>query len=221
MMLFKRCPAFVALAANLLPLPALAELQVPPAGTYRYGIEHSSRGSIGSMTIEVAPHGAGVEVTVSREIEVKVLGLTAYRNNSQVVQRYTDRGSLTYLERKTDDNGKKSQLTIAGADGVLTARMGGKEWTLPGDLMTTSPWTESVVRQPHLIDTDSGKAVTVTNTADGEQTLNLADIAIRASCYKQRGGDERDLCFAADGSLARMVTRRDGATITVVLRGGP
>lgn len=210
-----------ALPLALLPLPATAlPLPLPPLGRYVYDVEVSDRGRVGSLTIDLVRTGELLQVVVERHIQVKVLGITAYRNESTVLQRL-EGGRLVYLQRETNDDGDRSSLSIRLEGDRLVAEAGGRSWTLDPGLLSTSPWCRAVVERGRLIDTDSGQAVEVATLAKGREEVPAAGRRLSATRYAQRGGVARDLWFGDEDRLVRMVTYRDDRTVTMSLRALP
>lgn len=204
----------------LLAPPLQAAEPTAPAGSYRYVINDEGRGDIGTMTITVGQSGGATEVAVERRIQVKVLGITVYRNSSRVEQRL-DAGRLTKLSRVTDDNGDKSELQIAREGDKLVASAGGRQWDLDPALLSTSPWTKAVVTRDRLIDTNSGRAVQVTNESKGKRRVEAGGETVEAEGFAQRGDLKRDLWYDTRGRLVELVIYRDGNTVTVTLTEGP
>ncbi|GAB5467681.1 MAG: hypothetical protein Kilf2KO_07110 [Rhodospirillales bacterium] len=207
-------------ALSLARRPLAAQTPLPPMGTYVYSIFDEGRGQIGSLSTDLADAGDSVTATIERQIQVKVLGVTVYRNESRVVQQLKQ-GRLISLTREGNDNGDKTSLKIALEGGGLKVEMAGETWSLAADLLPSSPWNPAVVTNGRLIDLDSGRAIEVTNSPEGESEVEVAGAKIQARKTRQNGVLDRDLWFDATGRLAHMVLRRRGNVITMVLERAP
>ncbi len=198
----------------LLAEPTLADgLPQPPAGDYRYAVEVNGRGQVGDMTVKLTETSGEILAEIQRKIQVKVLGVTVYRNDSTVTQTLK-RGRLTALHRETNDDGDKSALTVALVGDKLEVNDGGKTWSLDQTLLPTSPWNPAILSRAQLLDTKSGKAIAVTTEAKGQKEMVVAGHRLKATRYDQRGGIARDLWFDDKG---RMVLHREGNTVTMTL----
>ncbi|MEQ8655615.1 MAG: DUF6134 family protein [Kiloniellales bacterium] len=211
------------LALPLLLLTGLAkaeDLPQPPAGDYVYAIDVSGRGKVGAMTITLKRSGEETQARVHRKIQVKVLGITAYRNESTVTQTLKA-GKLTALDRQTNDDGDRSSLKATLSGDRLDVSDGSKTWTVDATLLPTSPWNPDLLSRSALLDTKTGKAVDITTADKGQEELLVAGHRLKARRFEQRGGDSRDLWFDDKGRLVRMVLHREGNTVTMALESAP
>ncbi len=211
----------VLIAVSTWPGLALAAEQPDlPPGEYIYTINHSVRGGIGTLFIELTPKGDAVEAKISRHIQVKVLGVTVYRETTRVVQTLQN-GKLLSLNRVSEVNGKKSELMIELEDGALVAEMEGQEWQLDAGLLPTSPWNKAVIERKQLIDTKTGKEISVTNEAKGTSEVEAARKRLDADHFTQHGGINRDLWYDDKGVFVQSQLHLDDAVITMTLVRGP
>ncbi len=203
--------------------PGLASADDPPAlpsGEYVYTITHSARGNIGTLFVELKQTGDTIEAKSSRHIQVKVLGVTVYRDTSHLVQSLKA-GKLQSLNRETDENGTKSALSITLDGGALVAKADGQQWQLDADLLPTSSWNRAVLDRDKLIDTKSGKEISVTTESKGTTEIAAGGKRFEANHYSQRGGVNRELWFDDAGVFVRQQMERDDATITITLVRAP
>ncbi len=211
----------VLLGVLALPMMAWADdSPTAPLGQYSYMVNDKGRGDIGTMTITLAQKGDAIEATISRNIRVKVLGVTVYTNSGTMVQTLKG-GKLQSLQRETDDNGDKSQLSITLEGAALTAKMGGQQWQLDAGLLPASPWNQAIVQESQLIDTKTGKVIAVTNEAKGTSEIAAGGRRFDANHFAQRGGINRDLWYDDAGALVRMKLHRSDAEVTITLVRGP
>ena len=203
-------------------MPALAEpcLPQPPLGRYRYAIDVEGHGTVGSMTVNLAQTGEVIEAAIDRKIGVRVLGITVYRDESLVTQTLTA-GRLIDLKRQSHKNGDKSALSVVLDGDRLKVSVGDRSWSLDPALLPTIPWDPRILNRSQLLDTDSGRAVAVTNKEVGSEKIGLAGTELPARRFSQRGGVKRDLWFDAKGRLVQIhLARRDNA-VRIRLESAP
>lgn len=209
------------LALLLLAGTARAEgLPLPPAGDYLYSIDVSGRGEVGEMKVTLEETGETVSARIHRKIQVKVLGITAYRNESTVTQTL-EQGRLTSFTRETNDDGDTSSLKVALSGDKLEVSDGAKTWTVEPGLLPSSPWNPEILSRSQLLDTKTGRAVAVTTTDKGQEEVLVGGHRLQAGRYAQSGADKRDLWFDRKGRLVRMVLHREGNTVTMALKRAP
>ena len=101
----------VAIAAGLMcsTAPAFAD-------TVRldYSVSHSKYGHIGSFSNTIDTEGQNTTVTTNENIAVKVIGITAFRQQAQRVEKWNG-DKLTYFHAVTNINGKSTTVDGAAA----------------------------------------------------------------------------------------------------------
>ncbi len=205
---------FLAILARAEGLPQ------PPTGTYTYAVDVSGRGKVGTMSVILEEKGEEVSASIHRKIQVKVLGITAYRNDSRLTQTLKQ-GRLTALHRETNDDGDKSSLNVTLSGGKLEVSDGAKTWSVDAALLPTSPWNPEILSRAQLLDTKTGRALAVSTTDKGEEEVLVGGHRLKASRYAQSGAEKRDLWYDEKGRLVRMVLHREGNTVTMVLESAP
>ncbi len=216
----KRLLSFTLPLLLLAGLASAESLPQPPAGHYVYTVNVSGRGDVGEMTIDLKTSGEETSARIQRKIQVKVLGVTVYRNNSTLTQS-SKAGRLIALNRETNDDGNKSSLTVSLKGDQLEVSDGTKSWSVEASLIPSSPWNPEILSRKKLLDTKSGKAIAVTSKAAGQEEIVAAGHRLQATRYEQRGAEVRDLWFDDKGRLVRMVLHRDGNKVTMTLRRAP
>lgn len=208
-----------ALALPFRPVLA-ADEPTAPLGYYLYDVVHEDRGKIGVFTTTLERKGEVLTATMERTIKVKVLGITAYDSYSHITQQLQG-GRLIEMTRESDDDGKKSTLTIKLEGQNLKASLEGQTWTMPPDLLPTSPWNEEVIRRNRLIDIESGEPIDVTTETNGTTQVEAAGSMVAARSYLQRNGLNRDVWYDERGRLVRMKVFHGKNTVTMPLIKGP
>ncbi len=195
-------------------------LPLPPPGNYTYTVEVEGRGKVGEMKVSFEQNATGRIMRVARRIQVKMLGITVYRNTSDLSQTVKD-GRLSALTRISDEDGKKSRLDVARSGDKLEVSDGKTTWTVAADLLPASPWSPQVLTPNELLDTDSGKAVPVSTEAKGTEEVTVGGKSLTGQRYSQSGTLARDLWFDGEGRLLRMILLREGNKVTTTLQRIP
>src|SRR5271163_222927 len=133
---------FSFLGLMLLSGGALGE---PMAETYKFAIIREGA-QIGTSTMNIQKNGPETIVDTATLVEVKILGLTAYRFEFSSNERWVD-GRLIALTAQTDDNRTKHSLNVGSNDKKLTAEADGKKTSLDPNTLPWSPWNAKLVNQ--------------------------------------------------------------------------
>lgn len=144
--------------------PAFAE-------TYQldYQVHHSKYGNIGDYTNTVDMQGPNTTVTTKLNIKVSFLGISAYRQSAQRIERWQgDR--LVYLHSLTNTNGKPIEVDgVAKGDHFqVTTPDGSKE--APPTVRVANPWSPKLMNGEMIITADDG-AVTNMQISPAQDTM--------------------------------------------------
>ncbi|MEM6742268.1 MAG: DUF6134 family protein [Pseudomonadota bacterium] len=155
-----------AAAAGLTPMSSLAS-----AGSASRRFEVLRGGDpIGEHVTTVTSLGdSQVQVGVTVELAVKILGITAYRYEMQVEERWTD-GRLDRLISETNDDGTAERADVRRENDVLISS---GTWTgqIAGPAATTTYWSPEFLDRPTWISTQSGEPLSVALTRQGEEEI--------------------------------------------------
>jgi hypothetical protein len=198
---------------------------------YRNGKE------IGHHTISFQNEGAKRLVTVSVDLAVKALGVTAYRyaHSAQEVWNGT---SLQTLESRTDDNGTKYFVRVqrdskglmverevvpplsgtANDQGLQVAETGRE--LLPATMLPTSNWNMGQLGQSVLLNTQYGTPSHTKITAIGrERVKTTSGATVEATRYRYTGDLRMDQWFDDKGRWVKAAFPAfDGSTIEYILQ---
>lgn len=172
--------------------------------------------SIGKEEVRIEPQGAETRVTVTASTRVKVLFLSfTYDHERQELWRD---GRLESMQGKTNDDGSPHTVTFARlADGIAYTT-DGKEAKHPADTLPLTLWTPAVLKSPLLLSVIDGEQFKVTVETVGKEPLDTPRGKVEAQHWRIRGGVDRDLWFAADGTLLLTTFKRRGYDISYVLK---
>jgi hypothetical protein len=164
------------------------------------------------MTINQDEDGT---LTMTGDADIKVSYLLAsYKYRYQGTEVWKD-GRLQKLTSKTNDDGKKYDLSAWADASDLRIQVNGVDRTTRWDLWTSSYWRLPEERfrnrQLFLLDCDTGKETDATLKFVASQSLRLAGQIIPCTHYRIRGGGlQVELWFDAQERLVREEAIEDG-----------
>ena len=172
---------------------------------------------IGRHVVSIRKDGANTEVTIEIDLEVRFAFLTLYRYTHRSRESWAGE-RLQALEASTDDNGTRTTVAArAESDGIVVDGSAGR-YVAPADTYPTSYWRRDKVRRTQLLDTQSGKLVTVRNTGLGAREMPVDGSTQRVEIYRVDGELAAEVGYAADGSWATLAFEARGARIDYVRR---
>jgi Family of unknown function (DUF6134) len=198
---------------------------------YRGGLQ------IGRHTVSFQHKGALQVVTADCEIDVKALGVSAYRYVHHNREEWAG-DQLQSLRATTDDNGQKFTVTAERHGGVLvvervaptkvsTAALLDQGYqgpdvsrqSLPAGIMPTSQWNIRQVQQTTLLNTQLGTVAKVHVTPMGRETVQTANGSVTAMRYRYAGDLRMDQWFDDRGRWVKgAFAAFDGSTIEYILQ---
>lgn len=171
---------------------------------------------VGQEQVRVQPQGDTVTVNVTASTRVKVLFLNfRYDHQRQEVWRG---GRLESMHARTDDDGKPHsvEMTRKGDGWALT--VDGKTSAAAASALPLTLWTPEVLKRPTLLSVIDAQPYPVTVQALGVETLDLGSRTVEAQRHRISGGIDRDLWYAADGTLLKAQFKRSGYDVVYLLK---
>ncbi|AWK86876.1 DUF6134 family protein [Azospirillum thermophilum] len=171
---------------------------------------------IGTEEVKLDQQGDQTKVTVTATTRVKVLFIN-FRYDHQREELWKG-STLQSLRGKTDDDGTPHvmELTRQGSGYVMT--VDGKSSELPGNALPLTLWTPEVLKHPLLLSVIDGARYTVNSQTVGKETVEAGGKAQEATRHRISGEVDRELWYAADGTLLKTRFKRSGYDITYVLK---
>jgi hypothetical protein len=212
----------LAIAISLsLAVPVLATTaataEVPP-GKYVYQVVHSRYGTIGTHTITLSKQGAQTIATTALRLRVKILLVTAHRENADRREIWQG-GRLVSYKSTTVENGKTIKVEANAAGDKLAIKGPGGATSAPGNTFTTNPWNVGIVKAATVMDSKTGAVKPVVRVeAQGSETVTTGDGNVTATKYLFRTDTRRFLWFDAGGRLVKFQVFNDGSTVTFTLK---
>lgn len=168
-------------------LPAAAllfTLSAPPAvanETLRFRVFLGDR-PIGEHSFRINERGDQTQVTSQARFDVDFLFINAYRYRHTSQETFRD-GCLAAITASTDDNGKRS--AVAGrADGAgLRLERPTGPTTTAGCIKTFAYWDRDFLREPTLLNPQTGELEPVTVRPTGTDRIEVNGREVSASRY--------------------------------------
>jgi hypothetical protein len=166
--------------------------------------------AIGHHNFVVNEKGAERELVTNARFNVKLLFINAYRYVHDASERW--RGNcLASLDARTDDNGKQSAVLADQHGGrIRVASPRGRE-VLDGCVMSFAYWNPEILRQTHLLNSQTGQHEAVTIAAMGEEKITVRGVPVQAMRYRITGPKNPiDLWYGADNDWLALQSTLDG-----------
>ena len=200
------------LAAALVLAAASAEAAGPRTLTYQILMGDDP---VGTETVRLEPQGDTLKVSVNATTRVKVLFLN-FRYDHQREEVWKG-STLDSVRARTDDDGTPHALEMTRRGSGYAITVDGKTGEAPANALPLTLWTPEVLKRPILLSVIDGKPNTVHATDLGPASLDIAGRRVEARHHRINGDVERDLWYAADGTLLKTTFKKSGYDVTYIL----
>ena len=222
--------------ALLLAGPVAFAADAPYPSRITYAIYRDGQ-QIGRHVVTFDHKGPLKVVTVDCQVEVKALGVAAYRYSPRGREEWNG-DQLQSLQAQTDDNGRRFTVTAERRDGALvvertapaptpTAALADQGYrgpdvsrqVLPGNLLPTSGWNFGQVKQTALLNTENGKVAQIQVTPAGQETVQTPSGSVATTRYRYTGDLHMEQWFDSAGRWIKgTFSAFDGSTIEYILQ---
>jgi len=203
--------------ALLLPLADHSALAVAaaPAREWRFKV-FLEDSPIGEQTFRVTEEGPRSIVRIEASLDVKILFFTAYSYRHENEEVWED-GCLTSIRTKTDDNGEPFRVSGSrSGEAFLVETADGTE-SLPGCVHSFAYWNLDRLRNPRLLNSQTGKYEPVSVREIGQETLRYRGSDVRARRYALESAEFRiDLWYSEENEWLALESLRGGRTLRYV-----
>jgi len=174
----------------------LSEPLPPQGAVFKYDIFYKDE-KVGEHQLKVVPEGDLIRLDHSREIDVKVMFISAFTEKHRSTEWWTKTPHLERLNARTQMNGKEVVMTGQASPAGLLFKVGDQEELAPLDAVTLdSYWVANAPKHPVVIDVSQGKII---NTSS--KTLPDNSIELLGDGFKGKFTYEGD--FLSVGELTR------------------
>jgi hypothetical protein len=202
-----------ALSILLLLLLGGETFAVPSPETLKFAIMREGQ-QIGTATMNVEHDGTQTVADSAIDVDVKILGFTAYRYEHRANEKWND-GHLTAVTSQTDDNGTKHKLTLALHDKKLVGDADGKSLSLAADTVPGSVWNPKLISRTVIMNTVDGTLKKISIDDLGMENISIHGREIKAHHYAMKGQWQQDLWYDEAQHLVRLQFKgTDGSLIT-------
>ncbi len=193
-----------ALCGLLAALPAAAATR-----TWDFRVLLDGR-PIGYHRFALDGEGEARELKSTARFEVRFVVFSAYRYVHDATEKW--RGDcIESLAARTDDDGKRSEASAAreGARMVITGTAG--RLSTADCVMTFAYWNDAILRQPRLLNAQTGEYTPVSVAALGEELIRVKGDMVTANRYRITGPQYPvDLWYAAGGAWVALQSNVKG-----------
>lgn len=163
---------------------------------FKYDIFYKDE-KVGEHQLKVVPDADLIRLDHSREIDVKVMFISAFTEKHRSTEWWTKEPHLEKLKAKTVVNGKEVEMTGQVNSRGLLFKVGDQEELVPFDAVTLdSYWVANAPKHPVVIDVSQGKILKTSS-----KTLPGGSIELLGEGFKGKFTYEGD--FLSVGELTR------------------
>ena len=199
----------LALCLMLLPHTARAAVQTLDFSVMRKG------GEIGTHSLQINRNGDKTLVTIKTRVTVKFLFATVYSFTFDGTESW-EKGKLVALSNTSNDNGENHNVSVKKVDGKLMLTTDGKTSELPDDILPSSWWNKSLVRESELLDIIKGRVAKVTIKKGASEDLDVLGKAMSTDMYLVYGDLTREVWYAKDGTMVKQSFYKKGEQIEYI-----
>lgn len=152
-------------AAAMAPLATPTILRAAESGRRSFTIIREGD-DIGSHVVDIRRSGDEISAAIDIEIQVKLLGITAYRYEMTARETWKA-GMLVSLESEVNDDGDPDHARAKAVGGVIEIDGSDHQGTVPGDSVPTSYWSHEFLNRGIWINSQTGVPIAVTAAEAG------------------------------------------------------
>jgi hypothetical protein len=205
--------AAVALSASVIAAgPASANPE-----SYEYRVIHPTYGDIGTYTNIVDRLGDAAEVRTEVKIQVRILGITVYRQEAQRTERWRGQTLLSF-DGVTVTNGDRLEVHGAARDGGFAITTPTGTVVAPGGVHPSNPWSAMVLNANVMMSTRTGKLSQVQISGGEVAQVSLDGTKLTARQYEIASYKHHFVWLSADGTPVAFRTNEDGTPIDFLLQ---
>jgi hypothetical protein len=180
--------------------------------TLRYAIMRNGD-QIGTHTVEINRGPKETSVTISSELAVKVMFITAYHMQFTTSEKWVG-GKLVALSSEGDDNGTKHKVSAALKANALEVDCDGKTSTVDKNIIPATLWNHEVVKRSQVLDPKDGAVLPITVTDQGLDELTIDGRTVKARHYVLKSKFPQDVWYDEKGRLVQSsLVAPDGSVI--------
>jgi hypothetical protein len=161
--------------------------------TWRYAITRNGD-QIGTHTVEINRTGPETSVSISTDLTIKILFVTAYHFQHAASERWIN-GRLVALNSTTDNNGTLHKLTAAMKPSGLEMDADGKAVHLDQNVIPGSLWNAELLKRTAMLDTQEGEVLPLTVVDAGAEELMVRNQPVKTHHYTLKSKWSQDVWY--------------------------
>jgi Family of unknown function (DUF6134) len=201
---------------GLLALLATAQAAFAAPEIYEYRIVHASHGEIGRYANIVDRRGNETEVRTELHIAVTILGITAYRQDAERIERWHGE-RLTSFDGTTVTNGERLQVHGEAQGGGFAVTTPTGTVMAPADVHPSNPWSAMVLKTAWVMSTRTGKLFHGVLRGGERKLMQFADQTMALRQYEITTDKHEFVWLDDQGTPVAFRTEEDGYDIDFVL----
>lgn len=168
---------------------------------------------IGTHTVTFSRDGDGNTIAeVAIDIRVRVVFIPVFRYVHRSREVWRD-GRLQALDATTDDDGRQFWVAARATAAGLAVEGSEGRFVAPPDILPASWWRGDTTQRRQLLDTRTGRIITVTATPAGSETVTAGDRRLDVQLWRLDGDIQLTVGYTSNGQWAAMQFAARGATI--------
>ena len=186
-----------------------------PATRLVYRVQHSEHGDVGTYTNTVEKSADATTVNTQGRIKVSVLGIPAYSQSFDRVERW--KGSrLVNFHGVTTENGKRTEVNGAAEGDHFTLRTSAGAVAAPANVKPAKPWSDVLLSADTILTPDEGRVEKV-RVSGGEAapiTINGRSVGTRHYRIQRSEGKRYEVWLDGEGVPVRFADISPKETVT-------
>jgi Family of unknown function (DUF6134) len=203
-------------ALGLLAVLATASGAIAAPEIYEYRVIHASHGEIGRYSNIVNRHGNDTEVRTELHIAVTILGIVAYRQDAERVERWHgDR--LAAFDGTTVTNGERLAIHGEAQGGGFAITTPAGTVLAPANVHPSNPWSAIVLKTDTVMSTRTGKLFHGVIAGGERKPMRLGDKPVSLRQYEITTDKHEVVWLDDQGTPVAFRTEEDGDDIDFIL----
>lgn len=157
---------------------------------------------IGTHLVRLTTEGTRTKAEIEIDLAVSIAFITVYRYTHRNTEIW-ENGQLLSLTSATDDNGDRYYVRAHREGEGLRIESTAFDGVVPGPLVPTSYWADVFVRQPRLLNSQTGALLPVTIAPAGEEDILAGGRSVRATRYVVDGDLRKEIWYDAQGEWVK------------------
>ncbi len=183
---------------------------------YEYRIVHATHGEIGRYANIIEQRGAETVVRTELHIAVTILGLTAYRQDAERVERWHGE-RLTSFDGTTLTNGDRLEVHGQAQGGGFAITTLAGTVMAPADVHPSNPWSAMVLKTDTVMSTRTGKLFHGVIAGGERKAMRLGDKPMSLRQYEITTDKHEFVWLDDQGTPVAFRTKEDGDDIDFIL----